>query len=135
MAVAADGAARPGSGLVGKPPVARVDAPLLPLLRQRIAAEGPITVAAFMADCLLHPEHVYYRPRAAIGLAGDFTTAPATSQLSGEQLGLWAADIKRKHDAPARRYTASLEPGGAARRLPAFSALRSRRALWVAGQR
>src|SRR3546814_12461383 len=131
MAVAADGAARPGSGLVGKPPVARVDAPLLPLLRQRIAAEGPITVAAFMADCLLHPEHGYYRTREAIGLGGDFTTAPEISQMFGELLGLWAADIWQKLGEPGRCYLVELGPGRgpllrdalpAARGLPAFGA-------------
>lgn len=116
---------------MGKPPVARVNAPLLPLLRQRIAAEGPITVAAFMADCLLHPEHGYYRTREAIGLGGDFTTAPEISQMFGELLGLWAADIWQKMGAPARCYLVELGPGRgtlmrdalrAARALPAFRA-------------
>src|SRR3546814_15464518 len=109
MAVAADGAARPGSGLVGKPPVARVDAPLLPLLRQRIAAEGPITVAPFMADCLLPPEHGSYPPREALGLGGHFTNAPANNQILSEWLGHEAADCWQK---PGGTATSDVRRGG-----------------------
>jgi NADH dehydrogenase [ubiquinone] 1 alpha subcomplex assembly factor 7 len=116
---------------VGQPQAAGIDAPLLPLLRRRIAAEGPITVAAFMADCLLHPEHGYYRTREAIGLGGDFITAPEISQMFGELLGLWAADTWQKLGAPARCYLVELGPGRgtlmrdalrAARALPSFRA-------------
>lgn len=106
-----------------------VTAPLLPVLQRRIAAEGPITVAAFMADCLLHPEHGYYRTREAIGLGGDFVTAPEISQMFGELLGLWAADYWQKLGCPDRCYLVELGPGRgtlmrdalrAARALPAF---------------
>jgi len=104
-------------------------APLYEILRKRIAAEGPITVAAYMADCLLHPEHGYYRSQEAIGLHGDFTTAPEVSQMFGELLGLWAADTWQAMGAPAKCYLVELGPGRgtlmrdclrAARALPAF---------------
>src|SRR3546814_7936835 len=75
-------------------PAAGLTSPLLQILRSRIAAEGPISVAAYMAECLLHPEHGYYRSQEAIGLGGDFVTAPELSQLFGELLGLWAADCR-----------------------------------------
>lgn len=108
-----------------------VDAPLLDILRRRIAAEGPITVAAFMADCLLHPEHGYYRSQEAIGIGGDFITAPEISQMFGELLGLWAADCWQKMGGPSRCYLVELGPGRgtlmrdalrAARALPPFRA-------------
>jgi NADH dehydrogenase [ubiquinone] 1 alpha subcomplex assembly factor 7 len=86
-------------------------APLHDILRRRIAAEGPITVAAYMADCLLHPEHGYYRSQQAIGRQGDFTTAPEISQMFGELLGLWAADCWQKLGAPPRCYLLELGPG------------------------
>lgn len=98
--------------MVGKPHQAGVtDAPLLELLRRRIAAEGPITVTAFMADCLLHPEHGYYRTQAAIGLGGDFITAPEISQMFGELLGLWVADYWQRMGAPEACYLVELGPG------------------------
>ncbi|MCW0236637.1 MAG: SAM-dependent methyltransferase [Ferrovibrio sp.] len=106
-------------------------APLLDILRRRIAAEGPITVTAYMADCLLHPEHGYYRSQEAIGLHGDFITAPEISQMFGELLGLWAADYWQRMGAPAQCYLVELGPGRgtlmrdalrAARALPAFRA-------------
>lgn len=31
--------------------------PLAAILAARIAAAGPMTVAGYMAECLLHPEH------------------------------------------------------------------------------
>lgn len=101
------------------------------LLRDRIAAEGPISVAAYMADCLLHPEHGYYRSQEAIGLGGDFVTAPEISQMFGELLGLWAADCWQRMGAPSRCYLVELGPGRgtlmrdalrAARILPGFRA-------------
>jgi NADH dehydrogenase [ubiquinone] 1 alpha subcomplex assembly factor 7 len=107
------------------------EAPLLDILRRRIAAQGPITVAAFMADCLLHPEHGYYRSQEAIGIGGDFITSPELSQMFGELLGLWAADCWQKMGGPSRVYLVELGPGRgtlmrdalrAARALPPFRA-------------
>jgi len=60
-------------------------------IRQVIAAEGPISVARYMAEALGHPEHGYYRRRDPLGAAGDFITAPEVSQLFGELVGLWCA--------------------------------------------
>ncbi|WP_341915404.1 SAM-dependent methyltransferase [Ferrovibrio terrae] len=101
-------------------------APLLDILRRRIAAEGPITVAAYMADCLLHPEHGYYRSQEAIGLHGDFITAPEISQMFGELLGLWAADCWQSLGGPDKCYLVELGPG---RGTLMRDALRATRAL------
>lgn len=65
--------------------------PLGDLLARRIAHVGPITLAEYMAECLLHPEHGYYTTREPFGTAGDFTTAPEISQMYGEMLGLCLA--------------------------------------------
>ena len=62
--------------------------PLGELLIARIRATGPITLAEYMAECLLHPKHGYYTTRDPFGAAGDFITAPEISQMFGELLGL-----------------------------------------------
>ena len=64
-------------------------------LIRRIAATGPITVAEYMAECLLHPTLGYYSTRDPFGAAGDFTTAPEISQMFGEMVGLWLGDRQR----------------------------------------
>ena len=84
---------------------------LLPALVARIARTGPISVAEFMTDCLLHPRHGYYTTRDPLGAAGDFTTAPEISQMFGELLGLWLAQVWMDQGAPAPFLLAELGPG------------------------
>ena len=70
-------------------------------LRRRIAVEGPITIAAFMADALGLPGLGYYATRDPLGASGDFTTAPEISQMFGELLGLWCVDAWMRMGRPA----------------------------------
>jgi SAM-dependent MidA family methyltransferase len=58
-------------------------------LRRLIATSGPICVAHYMAEANAH----YYATRDPLGSAGDFTTAPEISQMFGELIGLWLADL------------------------------------------
>ena len=81
------------------------------LIARRIAAEGPITVADYMTECLLHPEHGYYSTRDPLGAAGDFTTAPEISQIFGELTGLALAQAWRDQGRPAPFALAELGPG------------------------
>ena len=60
------------------------ETPLTQVLRARIRAEGPISVAEFMREALLHPHHGYYATRDPFGQGGDFITAPEISQMFGE---------------------------------------------------
>lgn len=85
--------------------------PLADLLARRIAATGPITVADYMAECLLHPAHGYYATRDPFGAAGDFTTAPEISQMFGELLGLCLAQAWLDQGAPSPFTLAELGPG------------------------
>lgn len=85
--------------------------PLAEFLVRRIAATGPITVADYMAECLLHPQHGYYATRDPFGTAGDFTTAPEISQMFGELLGLCLAQAWLDQGAPAPFTLAELGPG------------------------
>ena len=84
---------------------------LLDALLTRIARTGPMTVAEFMTDCLLHPVHGYYTTRDPLGAAGDFTTAPEISQMFGELVGLWLAQVWMDQGAPAPVLLAELGPG------------------------
>ena len=85
--------------------------PLGKALRARIAATGPITLADYMADCLMHPEHGYYSTRDPLGAQGDFTTAPEISQMFGELLGLSLAQSWLDQGAPAPFALVELGPG------------------------
>ena len=81
------------------------------ILAARITANGPMTVAEYMAECLLHPDHGYYATRDPLGAAGDFTTAPEISQMFGELLGLSLAQAWLDQGAPAPFTLAECGPG------------------------
>jgi NADH dehydrogenase [ubiquinone] 1 alpha subcomplex assembly factor 7 len=85
--------------------------PLARLLAERIRETGPITVADYMAECLLHPVHGYYTTRDPFGAGGDFTTAPEISQMFGELLGLALAQAWLDRGSPAPFTMAELGPG------------------------
>jgi NADH dehydrogenase [ubiquinone] 1 alpha subcomplex assembly factor 7 len=84
-------------------------------IARRIRTEGPISVAAYMAMALHDPEHGYYRRRhpigGPIGGAGDFITAPEISQIFGELIGLWCADLWQRSGAPDPVRIVELGPG------------------------
>ena len=81
--------------------------PLERALRERIAAEGPISVEAYMDAC----NSYYYATRDPLGVRGDFTTAPEISQMFGEMIGATLADAwKRAGSSPDAIY-AELGPG------------------------
>jgi len=99
-------------------------------LVRRIRVEGPLTVAAFMAMALHDPEGGYYATHDPIGAAGDFTAAPEISQVFGELIGLWCAELWRGIGRPDPVLLAELGPGRgllmsdllrAARTVPEFS--------------
>ena len=88
------------------------DTPLALALKTRIASDGPIPIADYMAYCLWDPEHGYYATKNSIGRAGDFITASEISQVFGELLGLWAGVVWRENfQAPERVTLAEYGPG------------------------
>jgi NADH dehydrogenase [ubiquinone] 1 alpha subcomplex assembly factor 7 len=78
---------------------------------KRIRAEGPLTVAGFMAMALHDPVGGYYTRHDPIGAAGDFTTAPEISQIFGELIGLWCAELWGRMGRPDPLILAELGPG------------------------
>jgi SAM-dependent MidA family methyltransferase len=59
----------------------------------RIERMGPMSLADFMAECLHDPQYGYYATRDPFGRSGDFITAPEISQMFGELIGLWLAQV------------------------------------------
>ncbi|KPU84734.1 ATP synthase subunit beta [Marinosulfonomonas sp. PRT-SC04] len=84
---------------------------LAKILIQRITDTGPIPIADYMAECLLHPKHGYYSTRDPFGTDGDFTTAPEISQMFGELLGLCLAQTWLDQGAPNLFVLAEIGPG------------------------
>ena len=77
----------------------------------RIAAHGPMSLADYMAEALLHPTLGYYSTRDPLGAEGDFTTAPEISQMFGEVIGLALAQAWLDQGAPAPFALVELGPG------------------------
>ena len=85
--------------------------PLAEILARQIAATGPMSVAEYMAACLMHPRHGYYTTRDPLGAAGDFITAPEISQMFGELVGLALAQAGIERGRPDPFVLAELGPG------------------------
>lgn len=81
--------------------------PLGAALVERIKAEGPISVEAWMEACNTY----YYATRDPLGEQGDFTTAPEISQMYGEIIGAALADCWARAGRPDSVRYAELGPG------------------------
>jgi len=81
--------------------------PLERALRDRIRAEGSISVEAYMEAC----NNYYYATRDPLGRDGDFTTAPEISQMFGELVGAALAECWTRAERPADAIYVELGPG------------------------
>ena len=85
--------------------------PLGKLIAVSIEADGPMRLDRYMALCLGHPTHGYYATRDPFGARGDFTTSPEISQMFGELIGLWCAEVWSQMGRPPRVRVVELGPG------------------------
>ncbi|MFD0986684.1 class I SAM-dependent methyltransferase [Methyloligella solikamskensis] len=85
--------------------------PLAKRLCERIAQDGPLTLAAYMEACLTDPESGYYATRQPLGARGDFITAPEISQIFGELIGIWTIATWQALGQPDEITIAELGPG------------------------
>ena len=89
--------------------------PLKTILLDEIAANGPMSLAAYMQRALADPHYGYYMQRRPFGAAaadgGDFITAPEVSQMFGELLGAWLADLWQRMGQPTAFCLAEVGPG------------------------
>ena len=83
-------------------------------IARRIRREGPLSIAAFMAIALHDRDAGYYARHDPLGRAGDFITAPEISQIFGELIGLWCADLWHHIGRPDPMILAELGPGSGA---------------------
>ena len=85
--------------------------PLEHKIQDLICREGPISLETYMALALADPEYGYYMTRDPFGAQGDFTTAPEISQIFGELLGLWSAELWLRAGCPNPVALVELGPG------------------------
>lgn len=67
----------------------------------------------------------YYASRDPLGAGGDFVTAPEISQMFGELVGLWLADLWMRAGAPEDAIYVELGPGRGTLAADALRAMRS----------
>ena len=80
------------------------------LIRQ-IDMIGPIPLADYMHLCLAERSQGYYRTRQPFGSKGDFLTAPETSQMFGELIGIWMLQTWQQLGKPSPFCLAEFGPG------------------------
>lgn len=83
--------------------------PLSDILARLIANTGPISLQYYMGEANTR----YYASRDPLGSAGDFVTAPEISQMFGELIGLWLADMWIRAGRQAPVNYVELGPGAA----------------------
>ncbi|WP_260609901.1 class I SAM-dependent methyltransferase [Sphingomonas sp. IC081] len=80
--------------------------PLGEIFRRLIQTYGPISLLHYMGESNAR----YYAGKDPLGSAGDFITAPEISQMFGELIGLWLADMWSRAGSPKVHYV-ELGPG------------------------
>jgi NADH dehydrogenase [ubiquinone] 1 alpha subcomplex assembly factor 7 len=100
--------------------MSEADGDLAGIFRRLIRTTGPISLARFMGESNAR----YYARKDPLGATGDFVTAPEISQMFGELIGLWLADMWLRAGREEPALSAELGPG---RGTLAKDALRSAR--------
>lgn len=80
---------------------------LAAVFRRLIANTGPISLMHYMGEANAR----YYASRDPLGSSGDFVTAPEISQMFGELIGLWLADMWSNAGRPVPVHYVELGPG------------------------
>lgn len=93
-------------------------------LARMIETEGPLSIAAFMTLALHDPEHRFYPSREAIGAYGAFITASEISQMFGELVGLWCAQVWQDQGSSKAARLVEFGPGRGTLMHDALRALR-----------
>lgn len=82
------------------------------ILIQSIRTTGPLSLSAYMRQCLTHPEFGYYTTRDPLDTSsGDFITSPEISLVFGEMIGLWLYSIWYTQGKPSSVQLIEFGPG------------------------
>lgn len=114
---------------VTPPPLPPGPGPLEREIRRLIKVAGPMPVSRYMQLALAHPQYGYYTTRDPLGREGDFITAPEVSQMFGELLGLWVAQVWKQMGGPKELRLVELGPGRGTMMVDALRAMRVAPAL------
>ncbi len=85
--------------------------PLAKRITRHIEMTGPMPLTEYMHLCLTDPTDGYYKNRQAIGSGGDFITAPETSQMFGELIGVWCLQAWEQLGKPSPFNLVEFGPG------------------------
>ena len=94
--------------------------PLAAVFERLIANYGPISIAQFMGESNAR----YYAAQDPLGSAGDFITAPEISQMFGELIGLWLADMWIRAGRAENVHYVELGPGRGTLAMDALRAMK-----------
>lgn len=85
--------------------------PIDSTIREMIKHRGHLTIDQVMNEVTSSNSASYYRRVASLGKDGDFITAPETSQLFGEVIGLWCIEQWHNLNCPPKINLIELGPG------------------------
>ncbi|KAM9894362.1 hypothetical protein OXX79_008760 [Metschnikowia pulcherrima] len=82
------------------------------LFQETIKTTGPISLSAYMRQCLTHPELGYYTTRDPLEASGgDFITSPEISSVFGEMIGIWLYAVWTTQGQPSAVNVVEFGPG------------------------
>lgn len=85
---------------------------LLSFFQETIKTMGPISLSAYMRQCLTHPKFGYYTTRDPLDTqSGDFITSPEISSVFGEMIGIWLYTVWESQGKPQNVNFVELGPG------------------------
>lgn len=82
------------------------------LLEETIKTTGPISLSAYMRQCLTHPQFGYYTTRDPLdSKTGDFITSPEISSVFGEMIGIYFFQLWLSQGLPKEINVIEFGPG------------------------
>lgn len=85
---------------------------LTDLLAEIIKTNGPLSLLAYMRQCLTHPDYGYYTTTNPLDkYTGDFITSPEISSVFGEMIGIWLFSTWTNQNNPQNIRIIEFGPG------------------------